>query len=78
MLLTYKGSETVIDQKKSSVKLTVNADSVSIAYDGLDFIVIAVTGFVLCNNRQLKVGLETQTATSGIGCRLRQMLPTLR
>ena len=56
MLLTHKAQETIVDCTKSTVKLEAGQDSVSIGYDGLDFSVTAVSGFVLRNNRQLRVG----------------------
>ncbi|MBZ9747239.1 serine/threonine protein kinase [Mesorhizobium sp. CO1-1-7] len=56
MLLTHKGQEFSVNSSSRTVKLSSGNDSVSIKYDGLDFIVTSVSGFALRNNKQLKIG----------------------
>lgn len=56
LLLTFNGRDQVLHSGNASAKLTVGANSVSIQYDGLSFILTAVTGTVLVNNAVVAVG----------------------
>jgi serine/threonine protein kinase len=60
MLLTYAGADHVVDTNKKQVKLSSGADSVTISYNGLDFVVTNVLGHVRHNNRQVIVGYVFQ------------------
>jgi len=56
MLLTYKGTEYFIHSGNRQVNLSSGGDKVSIAYNGLEFAVVSVSGFARHNNKQLTVG----------------------
>ena len=56
MLLTAGNSEYRLDASNPTASLTARGANIQIKYDGLDFVVIAVSGPVLVNNLPVKVG----------------------
>ncbi|WP_286290323.1 serine/threonine-protein kinase [Aminobacter sp. SS-2016] len=60
MLLTHSGMDHVVDASRSQVKLSSGADSVTISYNGLEFVVTNVSGHVRHNNRPVVVGYILQ------------------
>lgn len=56
MLITHNNSEYVVHATNKDVKLSAGADTVTIAYNGLDFAVTHISGHVRHNNKQVTVG----------------------
>ncbi|TPK61663.1 serine/threonine protein kinase [Mesorhizobium sp. B2-4-19] len=60
MLLTHNGTDHVVDSAKKQVKLSSGSDTVTISYNGLDFVVTAFSGHVRHNNKQVMMGYVLQ------------------
>lgn len=60
MLLTNGGTGHFVDIKNPNVTLTAQSDSVTINYDGLDFVVTATAGHVRHNNKTVSVGYRLE------------------
>lgn len=72
MMLTFKGKQYVADASRTSVTMTVFANSISVLYDGIGFTISAVSGLVSINNLPAQVGQKVTGSTvivlgSGVG-----------
>lgn len=56
MLITHNDSEYSVHANNRQVKLSAGSDTVSISYNGLEFVVTSISGFARHNNQQLIVG----------------------
>ncbi|RVI98114.1 serine/threonine protein kinase [Sinorhizobium meliloti] len=56
MLITHGGSDHFVDVNNSQVTLSSGNDAVTITYNGMDFVVTNVSGFVRHNNTPVAVG----------------------
>lgn len=63
MLLTYGSTEYRLDASNTQASLSANGGSVQIKYDGMDFLVTAVSGPVLINNLPVKPGYVMSGST---------------
>jgi serine/threonine protein kinase len=57
MLLTFAGQDYWLDANRRRTNLSFMDASISIEYDGLDFRVAALTGYVQINNKVAEVGM---------------------
>ena len=63
MLLTYGSTPHRLDVANPKVSLSANGAKIQIAYNGLDFVIVAVSGPVLVNNLQVKAGTVMSGST---------------